>query len=484
MGVDLNNLNLTLDQFNAAASGKYNIGQLKLSEDGTSVYRTNNHKTWTIFNNTPISSEESLALKTSFCQALASEGLSPEEINSVKEKLGIAGNAIDVMKAGAVKPLSAADVRQIIDEYAGRINDNRSVDGAARLETSADIYKGVGEKTMKSRETTRNSINTRTIESMVSEADVSVNTVLDILQYTGEGESETLSILQKGIANELSSIMNKAGNLPDKRNPIQLQTTFATLHEADDAKIALTFMLEGGNTFTVNTGLEREELLAQMNKVLSAKAGDAGKTDGEGREIREPKAESGKVENKVADKVKKQKPLSAKQNQIIDDLNSALDFLNPKDRLLFDSKVEKKRQSLIDEHLQKLEAARLKQEGKPSAAKLKTPDELMADEKFQGTMAAKAKDEVRSKAVKNVIEPLQKELHRLRGLDEKNVALVNKVRHALTGGEADRDALIDEIKLAFTTEVVNPYDKVMEEIKNGVKDNLEENFNINAWLGQ
>ena len=484
MGVDLNNLHLTLDQFNAAASGKYNIGQLKLSEDGTSVYRTNNHKTWTIFNNTPISSEESLALKTSFCQALASEGLSPAEINSVKEKLGIAGNAIDVMKAGAVKPLSAADVRQIIDEYAGRINDNRSVDGTARLETSKDIYKGVSEETMKSRETTRNSINTRTIESMVSEADVSVNTVLDILQYTGEGESETLSILQKGIANELSIIMNKAGNLPDKRNPIQLQTTFATLHEADDAKIALTFMLEGGNTFTVDTGLEREELLAQMNKVLSAKAGGAGKTDGEGREIRETKAESGKVENKDADKVKKQKPLSAKQNQIIDDLNSALDFLNPKDRLLFDSKVEKKRQGLIDEHLRKLEVARLKQEGKPSAAKLKTPNELKADEKFQATMAAKAKDEVRSKVVKNVIEPLQKELHRLRGLDEKNVALVNKVRHALAGGEVDRDALIDEIKLAFTTEVVNPYDKVMEEIKNGVKDNLEENFNINAWLGQ
>ena len=139
---------------------------------------------------------------------------------------------------------------------------------------------------------------------------------------------------------------------------------------------------------------------------------------------------------------------------------------------------------MIDEHLRKLEAARLKQEGKPSAAKLKTPDELMADEKFQATMAAKAKDEVRSKVVKNVIEPLQKELHKVRGLDEKNVALVNKVRHALAGGEVDRDALIGEIKLAFTTEVVNPYDKVMEEIKNGVQDNLEENFNINAWLGQ
>ncbi len=55
MGLDLGNLSISLDRFNEAASGKYNIGQLKLSKDGTSVYRTNNHKTWTIFNNTKIS---------------------------------------------------------------------------------------------------------------------------------------------------------------------------------------------------------------------------------------------------------------------------------------------------------------------------------------------------------------------------------------------------------------------------------------------
>ena len=63
MAVNLNSLSLTLDQFNAAVSGKYNIGQIKLGEDGTSVYRTNNHKTWTILNTTRIGPEEAWAVK-------------------------------------------------------------------------------------------------------------------------------------------------------------------------------------------------------------------------------------------------------------------------------------------------------------------------------------------------------------------------------------------------------------------------------------
>ena len=37
MGVDLSNLNISLDQFNAVSSGKYNIGQLKLGADGAKL---------------------------------------------------------------------------------------------------------------------------------------------------------------------------------------------------------------------------------------------------------------------------------------------------------------------------------------------------------------------------------------------------------------------------------------------------------------
>ena len=124
MAINLSNLNISLDTFNKEASGVLNIGQMKLSSDGKSVYRANNHKTWTIFNWTKISSEEALAVKFAFCKALSKEGLSQDAINAVKQKLGIQGDAIAALKAGNIKPLTAAEVREVIDEYAGQINKN------------------------------------------------------------------------------------------------------------------------------------------------------------------------------------------------------------------------------------------------------------------------------------------------------------------------------------------------------------------------
>ena len=105
MAINLSKLNISLDTFNAESSGTYNIGQMKLSSDGKSVYRTNNHKTFTILNRTEISSEEALAVKFAFCRALSKEGLSQDAINAVKQKLGIPGNASDALKAGSQRPV-------------------------------------------------------------------------------------------------------------------------------------------------------------------------------------------------------------------------------------------------------------------------------------------------------------------------------------------------------------------------------------------
>ena len=138
MAINLSKLNISLDTFNAESSGTYNIGQMKLSSDGKSVYRTNNHKTFTILNRTEISSEEALAVKFAFCRALSKEGLTQEAINTVKQKLGIPGDAMDALKAGNIKPLTAAEVREVIDTYAAQINKHRAdvANGAKALRTS------------------------------------------------------------------------------------------------------------------------------------------------------------------------------------------------------------------------------------------------------------------------------------------------------------------------------------------------------------
>ena len=59
------------------------------------------------------------------------------------------GKAIDIIKAGSIKPLTAAEVRQVIDQYAETINRNRGSEGAAKLKTSTELYKGVSEQTLR-----------------------------------------------------------------------------------------------------------------------------------------------------------------------------------------------------------------------------------------------------------------------------------------------------------------------------------------------
>ena len=269
--VHLDGLNISLDKFNEVADGKYNIGQLKLSEDGKSVYRTNNHKTWTIFNSTKISPEESLAIKQAFCNALSNEGLAQDKIDYVKRSLGIFGSKLELLKFGNIKPLSAAEVREIIDMYAGEINAKRmsaakGTEAAKLLKTSADIYNGVSKKTMEDRETTRGRINARTLDKIKTGADWSVNRLMDILEYPKNGG--TVSEETKGIALEFCLAMQSKPTLLTRGNrSIELEDAFIKLKLEYNDKISADIGLGGGRVFNIDTGLTKSELHALMRKV-------------------------------------------------------------------------------------------------------------------------------------------------------------------------------------------------------------------------
>lgn len=185
MSVSLHNLNISLDNFNAAASGQYNIGQIKLNQDGTGVYRTNSHKTFTILNRTQISQEEASAVKEAFCRAVANEAkLDGAAVQELKDKLGIGSGKFSSMRAGTMKALTAAEVREVIDKYAGRINEGRAE--GAQLKTSADLYKGASQKTLDSRAGVRDKVNAQTLSKFApSEADRSLNSVMDLMDWEG-----------------------------------------------------------------------------------------------------------------------------------------------------------------------------------------------------------------------------------------------------------------------------------------------------------
>lgn len=63
MAINLSTVSISLDRFDAVSDGTFNIGHIKLSEDGKDIVRTNRHKTFEFLNKNTIPPEETLAIK-------------------------------------------------------------------------------------------------------------------------------------------------------------------------------------------------------------------------------------------------------------------------------------------------------------------------------------------------------------------------------------------------------------------------------------
>ena len=83
MPIDLGNLNISIQQFQAVSRGKYNAGDVKLASDH-SLERINNHVRMQGLNKVPISHDEVLAVKNAFVKALSGNGVGDEEIARVR----------------------------------------------------------------------------------------------------------------------------------------------------------------------------------------------------------------------------------------------------------------------------------------------------------------------------------------------------------------------------------------------------------------
>jgi len=449
MAINLTTLNISLDKFNAESSGDYNIGQLKLSSDGKSVYRANNHKTWTIFNRTKISSEEALAVKFAFCKALSKEGLSPEAINAVKAKLGIPGNALDALKAGDIKPLTAAEVREVIDQYAAEININRELasNGANEvkaLKTSAEIYRGVGKKEMADRAATRNEINAQSIEKLMTGADKAVNNLLDLLQFGENGE--TISKKGKAAAMEIMTRLGNPAVFDGKSKSYNMTTLPVRLMLQENGKITAKFTLDNGNSFSIDTGLDRDGLVNKAASVLNAAIASAPR-----------RAEKPAVEQKTDDE-------SAGDDEITSAINE-----------IEGGEIETEE---VKEEKIKEESAKLARSNK----RLLNDLEDVFDSLKNAIPATRRL--LRNTNMEDTITALQKALDKARPLDNRNTELINQVREVFYGKkDVDTDHLLKSISDVLNKKVVDPRDKIDENILNNIQDDLDENLNINAWLG-
>ena len=436
MAINLSNLNISLDKFNAESSGTYNIGQMKLSSDGKSVYRTNNHKTFTILNRTEISSEEALAVKFAFCKALSKEGLSQEAINTVKQKLGIPGDAMDALKAGNIKPLTAAEVREVIDTYAAQINQHRAsaANGAKALRTSAEIYRGVDKREMESRAEARDAVNAQSVAKLKTTADRAVDNVLDILHFGGNGES--ITSFEKKLAKEILTKLSNPTVFDRKSKTVDMAAIPVKFTLQDNGKILAKITLGNGNTFSIDTGLDRNGLVDKAVVVLNAVAASTPSKAGKPR-----------VEKKADD----------------DDIMQAINELESGGIGTEELETGDGNAGMSTENL---------------LSGLKRVFDALKEVKGQDLRKV-----LRDANMEAVVKALQQALDKVRHLDNRNTLLINNVREAFYGNpKINTDDLFKEISDILNKKRPDPAGKILANRQNQVEADLEEPLNINAWL--
>ena len=117
-------MSLSIADFQKISNGTYNAGDITLTRGGK-LDKVNNHvgllKGW---NNKTISVDTILQVKNAFVQALKNAGVDADSIAAVREELGLPKDgSTKGLDLAALKPLSRAQTREILDRFAGVIND-------------------------------------------------------------------------------------------------------------------------------------------------------------------------------------------------------------------------------------------------------------------------------------------------------------------------------------------------------------------------
>ena len=248
MAINFANVNVSIQQFQAVASGEFNAGEVKLTSE-TTLGKVNNFVTRKWKNKTDHTHEEVLAVKSAFIRALNSCGVVGDELARVRAKLGLApeqGNGVDRMLGErSIKPLTRQEVREILDRYAGTINTNA---GQGTIRTADELNAGVSEKERTSRTRSRNEVNA----SLDASRRVASNNDVMLFDRMVAGDFEGLH--KKNVPRLLEMVQNQLASLREK---------FGDNPPADD-RPQVSLQLPGGQRVEVLARGSSAELLAQL----------------------------------------------------------------------------------------------------------------------------------------------------------------------------------------------------------------------------
>ena len=254
MSINLANVNISLQQFQAVSSGKYNAGEVKLSSE-TSLTKVNNHVGFYRSKNTvALSHEEILAIKQAFVKALSAGGVQRDELNRIRTQLGLAADASaeggdKQLHERAMKPLSRQQIREILDRNAATINDTLHRNA---IRTSEQLQRNVSEQERASRAETRGEVNA----SLAQSRTVNANSDMALFERLAAGdldgrtkdERERMLVFAR---HELDALRAKYGPNPP-----------------DNDKVMFTARFAGGQKVSIATGKSAKAAIAMMEDAI------------------------------------------------------------------------------------------------------------------------------------------------------------------------------------------------------------------------
>ncbi len=248
--INLNNVNISLQEFQRLSAGKYNAGEVKLSSE-TRLAKINNHVHRLRSNDQSLSHTEILVIKDAFVKALSQSGVAREEVARVRRELGLApeGTGDKELSKRSLQPLTRQQIREILDRNARAINEGHQ--DAPIVRTARQLHRGRTEE------------QAERVERKRGEAAAATRgrRTLD--------ESRNLSLYQKTLAGDTCF-------LPQKDRPLALR--FAKAQKAailqnsenrpGDQPCTLTIRTDTGAHIEVASGASEAETIQMLDELI------------------------------------------------------------------------------------------------------------------------------------------------------------------------------------------------------------------------
>ena len=255
MKIDLNNVNITLNEFQRLSEGKYNAGEVRLVNEST-LTKMNNHVHTTGKNVEIITHAEVLAIKEALVKALSQHGVQADEINRVRSELGLApARTNDTgLILRSVKPLSRQQIRTILDRNAATINKNATTNengDRVFISPSKTLYAP-----------------TREEADRIEKREI-------VTEQLSEGDRQIK--VNKDIANFQSVIAGNVDYKDDETRQAMLNEAHAQLdalyvvcnaHPRENVKATATLKLPSGYVITMPTDKSEAEFARQLEDII------------------------------------------------------------------------------------------------------------------------------------------------------------------------------------------------------------------------